>query len=825
MKAVIMAGGEGSRLRPLTCYCPKPMAPVLNKPMMTYIVELLKKHGITDIGVTLQYMPENIRDYFGNGAELGVNMRYFVEDTPLGTAGSVKNTGSFLDETFVVISGDSLTDFDLTRAINFHREKGALATLVLTRVETPLEYGVVITDREGNIVRFLEKPSWGEVFSDTVNTGIYVLEPGALDYIDKGRVFDFSKDLFPLLLKEGRTVCGAILEGYWCDIGSLQQYLQAHIDVLSGKVAIDIPGTMVREGLFTGSGTEIDPAADVRGPAFIGNNCRIDGGAVIDRFSVLGDNCIVSGGATIKRSVLWNGVYVGRKAALRGAVIGSGAQLKNGASVFEGAVVGSESVIMENGVVKPDVKIWPQKVIEAGATIRNSIIWGTRFPKKVFGLDGVTGLANIEITPEYAARLAASFATVQGPGGRLAVSSDSYPQSKMIKAAIASGMQSVGPSVLDLGEGITPMHRFAVRSMGLDGGVHIKICPRNTDMVTMVFINGSGGSIARGVERKVENVMAREDFRRAEPSVILPVKTVQGVGDRYVRFLSRVAEGVLQDSGVKIVMAYDRDNLDRFVIPVCRRLGIEMENMDFSPGEETPRSWSSYREILPRLAETVVKRKATAGAVLDNNGDSLIMIDEQGRLIGDDMLTALSALVVFKSRGGPVVVPVTASDTIEKMAERYNSRVIRTKTAVQDFFENVISVDGEHQEEGAVSQFLLHFDALGALISILGFVRKMGMTLGRLADDVPSFYLNKRAVQVPWESKGTVIRSIIEEPGKQDMMLLDGVKVFHPEGWALVLPDPEEPVCRIFSEGSSMEIAESLADFYVDKIQKITGMG
>ena len=221
MKAIIMAGGEGSRLRPLTCGRPKPMVPVVNRPIMSHIVELLKNHGVTDIGVTLQYMPEAIRDYFGNGSECGVNMHYFVEETPLGTAGSVKNATSFLDETFLVISGDALTDLDLSRAVEFHRRQGALATLVLTRVDCPLEYGVVITAGDGEIKQFLEKPGWGEVFSDTVNTGIYVLEPEVLDYFAPGQKFDFSKDLFPLLLAGKKPLFGVALSGYWCDVGNL----------------------------------------------------------------------------------------------------------------------------------------------------------------------------------------------------------------------------------------------------------------------------------------------------------------------------------------------------------------------------------------------------------------------------------------------------------------------------------------------------------------------------------------------------------------------------------------------------------------------------
>jgi mannose-1-phosphate guanylyltransferase/phosphomannomutase len=800
------------------------MVPVLNRPMMAYTVELLKQHGITDIAVTLQYLPEAIRDYFGNGSEFGVHMKYFVEKSPLGTAGSVKNAAAFLDDTFVVISGDALTDFDLARAIDFHRESRSIATLVLARVDTPLEYGVVITDRAGSITQFLEKPSWGEVFSDTVNTGIYILEPEVLEYFEDGRMFDFSKDLFPLLLREGRALSGVVSDGYWCDIGNLQQYLQAHIDVLSGKVNIKVSGRKLAGGVFAGQGVDIDPLAVIDGPAFIGDNCKIERQARIEPFSVLGDNCYVGGRSTTKRSVIWNNTYIGRGAALRGAILCSRIQVQDGAGIYEGAVIGSDSVIKENGVVKPDVKIWPHKVIEAGTTVQSSIVWGTRCPKKIFGLDGVTGLANVEMTPEFAARIAASFATTAGGNGRLAVSSDSYPASQMIKKAVSSGMQSVGAAVFDLGEGITPMQRYAIKALELSGGIHVKVCPRMADLATMVFINEKGGNISRGAERKVENVMMRGDFKRADSSRIIPAQRIEGVAGRYIGELSASVNGNLfRDGAVRLTLAYDRVNLDKFIGPLCEQLGIEVKNIDFDIDGLTARSWQSYREMLPQLSEAVVKNGSTAGAVVDPNGDSLIILDERGRSVGDDMLMALYALVVLKDRGGTVVVPVTAPAVIEKMANRYNARVIRTKTAIQDFIEKVLAEESSRPAGGGVSQFLLNFDALGALLNIIGLARKWGMTLGQLVDEIPAFYVDKKAVSVPWEAKGTVIRRIIEEPGQAEMELLDGVKVYHPQGWALVLPDPEEPVCRIFSEGSSMEIAESLADFYVEKIGRIAG--
>jgi mannose-1-phosphate guanylyltransferase/phosphomannomutase len=215
MKSVIMAGGEGTRLRPLTCNIPKPMVPIVNKPVMEHIIELLRKHNLTDIAVTLQYLPNIIKNHFNDGREYDVNLKYYVEDKPMGTAGSVKNAEDFLDDTFIVISGDALTDIDLKKAIDFHFSKKSMATLVLKKVEIPLEYGVVVTDENGRITRFLEKPSWGEVFSDTVNTGIYILSPEVLKYYNKNEIFDFSKDLFPLLLKQDKPMYGYVSEDYW----------------------------------------------------------------------------------------------------------------------------------------------------------------------------------------------------------------------------------------------------------------------------------------------------------------------------------------------------------------------------------------------------------------------------------------------------------------------------------------------------------------------------------------------------------------------------------------------------------------------------------
>ena len=796
---------------------------------MEYCVDLLVKHGVRDIGITLQYMPEAIREHFGSGADRGVNFQYFVEETPLGTAGSVKNAGSFLDETFVVVSGDALTDLDLTSAFDFHRRNKALATLVLTRVECPLEYGVVITDREGNITQFLEKPAWGEVFSDTVNTGIYILEPEVLEYFEPNRKFDFSQDLFPLLLRNSKPLFGVAIPGYWCDIGNITQYLESQRDALAGRVKINMFGEEVEPGVWVGQNVNINSSATVTGPVLIGDNCRIGSGVKLEPYSVLGQGTILGNNSSIKRSIIWDNCFVGPNSAIRGAVLCSRVKVLANSSVHEGAVVGSDSLIRANCVIKPDVKIWPHKLVDVGTIIHNNFIWGTRQSRKVFGLEGITGVVNVDLTPEIAVKIGAAFGSAMGVGSRLAVSSDNYPASRMFCDSLACGMQSVGLTVLDLGTCITPVHRFGVTSLGCRGGIHVKVSSRDVSEITLVMTNDKGGNISRGTERKIENLLQREDFARVEAGRITSPQKISALASAYATsLLKRLDPEAIKDASFSLVLVYDRLNLQRFMEPLARELDIKLTRVDLQTKPNQPGSWHEHRQLIPHLVENVLDQGATMGAIIDPNGDHLILVDDTGRLIQDELLTALIALIVLKNQGGPVAVPVTAPRAIEIMAKNYQSRVVRTKTAVQHLFEEVLALDGKldpdsTKEHRLISQFLMNFDAPAALFTIIEYLAREKVPLSQLVNEIPTYFLTRKDVPVPWEAKGRVIRNLIEERSHEDLELLDGVKVFHQDGWTLVLPDPEEPVCRIFSEASTMEVAESLTEFYVDKINQIAG--
>src|SRR5919109_449757 len=402
MKAVVMAGGEGTRLRPLTSNQPKPMVPMVNRPLMEHIVLLLKKHGMTDIIVTVQFLASLVRRYFGDGEDLGVSLAYATEESPLGTAGSVKNAEGALDEPFLVISGDALTDIDLEKVTAFHREKGALVTVVLSRQPNPLDYGIVIADDEGRIERFLEKPGWGQVFSDTVNTGIYVLEPEIFDYIPPDTPFDFSKDLFPILLEKGAPIYGYVADGYWCDVGNVEAYMRAHQDILDGRVDVSIDGFEISDGVWIGEGAIVDPEARIDGPVVLGEHAKVEAGAHVREFTVLGNNAVVKSGSFLHRAIVHDNAYIAEGVNLRGCVLGRNADVRRGARLEEGVVLGDEGFVGEDAVLQPNVKIYPFKTVEAGAVIGRSIIWESRGTRTLFGARGVSGLINVDITPDLA---------------------------------------------------------------------------------------------------------------------------------------------------------------------------------------------------------------------------------------------------------------------------------------------------------------------------------------------------------------------------------------------------------------------------------------
>lgn len=836
MKAVIMAGGSGTRLRPLTCNLPKPMVPVANKPMSEHIVNLLKEHGFDEIVFTLHYLPDAIRDYFGDGSEFGVKISYSIEEgKPLGTAGCVKAIPDAMDSTFIVISGDSLTDMDLGAALKYHKEKKSKATLVLKRVENPLDYGVVITDNDGRIQRFVEKPGASEIFSDTVNTGTYILEPEVMLYVVMGREQDFSNDLFPLLLLRNEPMYGYVADGYWCDIGNLAVYRQAHQDVLDGKVNIKIDLPQIEPGVWVGHGTQIDSSVKLEAPVMIGKNCRIGRESTISQYSTVGDNVVIQEKTSLKQPVLWSNVYVGNNAQLRACVVCNNSTIHNGAELLEGAIIGDNSAIGQEATVNPDVRIWPDKNVDSGAKVLTSVIWGTRAPRTLFGAHGVRGLANVDITPEFAVNLAAAYgATLKG--GPVLVSRDYWKVSQMISRAIVSGLASVGIEVQNLESMPLPISRYYVKTQRAAGLIHVRVSQREIDKITIEFFDNQGVAITKSMERKIETTFFKEDFPRCAPSDVGTISFPSRVREYYVdEFLNHVKGQVFEEDKVPFCIVpgsnYTRKtkvgalstHAPKVVIDYAMaETGVLLPDLLGQLGIETVVLNSSIRNTPPRQEERITMRKQLAdvvkalgadlGVQIGRNGEQMTLVDEAGQIIRGELLLATVADIILRDKPGrQIVVPVNASSVIERIAARHNCNVVRCKASETEIGSTTARLEGAALGGSANGCFIFPefqngYDAMFAVGQVLEHLTYQGRTLQQAVNDLPPLYYQVDSVHCPWERKGRVMRLLVEKHHDRPMELLDGVKIqTRPDHWILVLPDAVEPLVHVYADGSDLQ--------------------
>jgi mannose-1-phosphate guanylyltransferase len=339
MKAVILAGGEGTRLRPLTLSVPKPVVPVVDRPFLRHQLDLLATVGVTEIVFSVAYRPERVQAVFGDGSGLGRRIHYAVEDVPLGTGGAVKNAERHLDDVTIVFNGDVLTDVDLPAVVRAHRETRASATIVLTPVPNPAAYGLVETDGDGRILRFIEKPDPSQITTDTINAGIYVLDTSTLELMPEGVNHSIERAFFPGLIARGDRLTGFVHRGYWIDIGTPEKYLQVHRDILRGRFAVRLDGEP-RAGGWVHPRAEVDGAAELQGPFYLGPGCRVAAQARVGPDAVLTSGVRVEPGASVRDSVLWEGAEVGEGSAVEGALLGPGVRVGRFATLGPGAVLG-----------------------------------------------------------------------------------------------------------------------------------------------------------------------------------------------------------------------------------------------------------------------------------------------------------------------------------------------------------------------------------------------------------------------------------------------------------------------------------------------------
>ena len=417
MQAIILAGGIGSRLRPLTAELPKPMIPVANIPLLEHTFEHLKHHGIFDVGITVRYLPQCIKQYFGDGSSFNMKIKYFEEDIPLGTAGSVKQAEDDLDETFLVISGDALTNADIGKIMLYHKEKGADVTVVTKKETCPLEYGVVLASDDGKIEGFSEKPQWESVTADTVNTGIYIIEKKVLKKIPANTEFDFSRDLFPVLMTEKASMYSYITEDYWCDLGNPKTYLQANFDILEGVLSGK------KQDVVTGENFTVSSEAILLPPVILGKNVFVKGKSVIGPDAVIGDGCIIDN-STVKSSVLWSGAAI-KETEIINSVIAAEVEI-NGAHLLGNNCIGSKARIMKNACIYCGVKVFNSVFVDKDTVAHADVTSPLYFKENYFENGKICGMWGKDITPAMLEGLAAS---VNGEKFAVGYSEDPFAES------------------------------------------------------------------------------------------------------------------------------------------------------------------------------------------------------------------------------------------------------------------------------------------------------------------------------------------------------------------------------------------------------------
>lgn len=824
MRAVIMAGGLGSRLRPLTTALPKPLLPVVGRPMLEHALLLAGRHGVTDAVLTVQYMASLIRAHMGDGSDCGVALSYETEHRPLGTAGGVRAAADGFDDDFLVLSGDAVTDIDLTELVDRHRASGAWLTLCLTRRTDPREFGIVDTDDGDRVVRFHEKPAWGEVFSDTVSTGIYVVSPAVLELIPPDEPQDWSTEVIPRLLELGVHVGAHVSAGFWEDVGDVEAYRRVQVEALDGRVALSIPGIEREPGVWIGEGVRLPPGEGIKGPAYIGAHCLIEDGASILPYAVIGANAVVRGGSTIERAILLDNGYVGLDVTLRGCVIGRSVDIGNGSRVGEGAVVADDCTLEQEVDVTPGSLVYPSKTIESGSIIHGAVVWDSKGHRHLLAAGGITGVASVDITPDNLGRIASALASTLPKDGVVAIGRDQSRTARVYSGILGGVLMAAGLTVRDHRIVPTPVIRSDV-ALNADAGVMFTLVAGDEDMLEVLITDADGRDIDERTARRIERIFDRREFRRPYPGVIGDLSNAEGALSAYAdRVRGAVSLDGVSGAGLSVVIDA-RGGSAALVLPTVLA-GIDVDVVLRGGRLEDGRPARTPAEAardLQALARTVVQTGSSLGISIGPTGERLTLVDELGQVLDDDRaLLVVMDLVAAESQGGHVVLPVTTSRVAEQVASFHGidvRRVAFTETFVEDQHA-LISSDG--QGGFAVRGCGGHRDAVATTIALLGLVARTNLALSAIDARIPRTVSVRHAVATPWAAKGTVMRALQEQAGGRGLDLTDGVRVVEDDGsWCLAIPDSHEPMTRLWVEAPTYARAMQVGEEWIRAIERV----
>lgn len=686
MQAVIMAGGQGSRLRPLTCERPKPLAPICGKPVLEYILDLLVQHSIHQAVVTLRYEGNKIISHFDGKNIPQLELSFSFEKEPLGTAGSVKNAIQGATDDILVISGDAMCDFDLTKAIAFHKNTGAAATLLVKPVDDPREYGLVDTDEDGKILGFIEKPPLSRCTTNLANTGIYILSPKVLEQIPEGRASDFAMDIFPKLLQDGVPIYACSMEGYWCDIGDLKSYLQCHRDLLEGRIRASMPQSHLTPGNYT-----------VQPLCWIGENVSIGEGAVIESGSSIGNNVIIEPRCKIKRSVILDGAHLSSDSQCVDAIIGTGARMGAWSAVYECGVLGDHAVLGSRSVIPDGVKVWSGKQVPDDTKLTGNLQYG--LSSGVFcDEDGICGQINVSITPDLCCQIGAAIASLK-KGAVIGVSSDGSLSGRALKYSLMSGILSTGSNLWDFGENFDSQFDFCMNKSGADYGIHL-----SSDHSVRIHLADKGGlPLTRSDERKLEGAVNRGEYRKVSGEAFGNSMDLHALHQLYPVELMKAAKCNLH--GISVQIKTSNPKLRHILEHSLSQLGCGLDGELFLHLSSNGRYLSAYQPGVGYI-----------------DHDRLLV------LLCSDYLSTHSELSV--SNEAPAV--------LESIAEEAHASLFRYQDCS-------CGQSDEHARAIALDTPFLR-DGLMMAVRLLSYLKEKGLTFQEAVEQIPHFATESRFV-------------------------------------------------------------------------------
>ena len=822
-----MAGGFGTRIQPLTHSRPKPMLPIMNKPMMEHTMMMLKDLGISEFIVLLYFKPEVIQDYFKDGSDFGIKITYVVPDGDYGTAGAVKLAQEHIgDDNFIIISGDLVTDFDFQKLFDFHETKQSKLSIGLTSVENPLQFGVVIANENNVIEKFLEKPSWGEVFSDTINTGIYIIEPEILDYIPERENFDFAKDLFPLLMAKEIELMGYALEGYWRDVGNPESYREVYEDILNERVKFRIHGhkKVYPDGvLYSSVPYDLDASVEIIGTVVLDDNVTLKKGVKLNNV-VIGRDVSIGADSKIRNSIFWEDIRIGKNVKFdnclicNDTVVGKNVTAKAGLILAQGCEVG-ELVSFEQ-----DVIIWPDKKIDAAAIVSHSLILGSKYKNSIFENGSVSGKSNIELSCEMATKLAEAFGAQLPIGSKVIVGRDSDKSSRMLKRAFLGGLLSAGVDVLDIKSVPPSVLRYTLANdPKLVGGAHFKRCTEDTVSSEITLFNEEAIRVDNNSSKSIEKAFFTENFRRVDYSQIGAIHETLTHTEclSYREAIERkIDHGIIKCGGFKVVVDLMHGTTAEIFPSVLNYLGVENIVLNAYPDQQKLSNVKVLEQRSNEHVSAIVKSLGyDMGLLVYPNAQKVRFITHEG--VALDKIKALySVLLLLNLDAGDtkkkVFLPTWAPDIKAfKNLDIKRGKYSNFKAEELKQFDLIATVDGNF----AFTEFGYTRDAIYASLKIMELLSCHNVKLSDLAADVDNFYYKTFKIECSQALKGKMMRKFLEDAKGKKSSSADGVKIWENEtDWILMIPDQYSNHLKLYIQAKDQKTGEEIYNKYLDKI-------